>query len=294
MAVAVSFGSFRLLHTQRLLLNGDQPVRLGSRALELLIALLEQQGELVTKEDLMRRVWPNIFVEPANLTVHMSALRRALDEGDGDNRFIINIPGRGYRFVAPVEVYDTVETSQHESGEHNLAYALPASVNRLIGRRETVERLAEQFDHRLITIVGPGGIGKTTVALSLAERIVRSHEYRAAFVDLERDPNFDEVQRSVAALQNCERQRERPSSDSTRPDDPGRIVLVFDNCEHAIASTAEWTIRLLRSVPNLQILATSREPASSRRRKSLSPFPIGISPRLLERHGEGCLSLSGC
>jgi len=102
----VSFGPFRLLPTQFLLLEGDQPVCLGSRALEILIALLERRGELVSKQDLMARVWPNVFVEPANLTVHMSALRRALRDGQDGNRFIVNIPGRGYRFVAGVNVME--------------------------------------------------------------------------------------------------------------------------------------------------------------------------------------------
>jgi DNA-binding winged helix-turn-helix (wHTH) protein len=98
----ISFGPFRLLRAQLLLLEGDKPVPLGSRALEILIVLIERHGELVSKQDLMARVWPNVFVEPANLTVHMSALRRALRDGQDGNRFIVNIPGRGYCFVASV------------------------------------------------------------------------------------------------------------------------------------------------------------------------------------------------
>ena len=100
----IAFGPFRLLPTQFLLLEGDKRVPLGSRALEILVALLERPGELVTKQELMDRVWPNVFVEPANLTVHISALRRALRDGRDGNRFIINIPGRGYRFVASIQV----------------------------------------------------------------------------------------------------------------------------------------------------------------------------------------------
>jgi DNA-binding winged helix-turn-helix (wHTH) protein len=95
-----TFGPFRLLPTQFLLLEGDKQVPLGSRALEILIALLERRGELVSKQDLMAQVWPNAFAESANLTVHMSALRRALRDGEDGNRFIINIPGRGYCFIA--------------------------------------------------------------------------------------------------------------------------------------------------------------------------------------------------
>jgi DNA-binding winged helix-turn-helix (wHTH) protein len=100
----VSFGSFCLLPTQFLLLEGDKVVPLGSRALEILIALLERRGELVSKQDLMARVWPNLFVDPSNLTVHVSALRRALRDGHDGHRFIVNVPGRGYRFVASVDV----------------------------------------------------------------------------------------------------------------------------------------------------------------------------------------------
>jgi DNA-binding winged helix-turn-helix (wHTH) protein len=98
----ISFGSFRLLPAQLFLLQGDRPVPLGNRALEILIVLLERPSELVSKQELMARVWPNTFVEPANLTVHVSALRRALRDGRDGNRFIINISGRGYCFVAPV------------------------------------------------------------------------------------------------------------------------------------------------------------------------------------------------
>ncbi|MGV7212565.1 winged helix-turn-helix domain-containing protein [Bradyrhizobium sp. UFLA05-112] len=100
----VSFGPFCLLPTEFLLLESGKPVPLGSRALEILIALLERRGELVSKQDLTARVWPNLFVDPSNLTVHMSALRRALRDGRDGNRFIINIKGRGYRFVASVEL----------------------------------------------------------------------------------------------------------------------------------------------------------------------------------------------
>ena len=103
----VSFGPFRCLPLQFLLLEGDKQVPLGSRALEILIVLLERPGELITKQELMSRVWPNIFVEPANLTVHISALRRALRDGRDGNRFIINIPGRGYSFVASVGYRNT-------------------------------------------------------------------------------------------------------------------------------------------------------------------------------------------
>ena len=101
-AGAISFGLFRLCPAQRLLLHADKPVPLGSRALDILIALVEQSGQLLGKDELIARVWPNTFVEPANLTVHVAALRRALGDGRDGNRFIVNSPGRGYQFVAAV------------------------------------------------------------------------------------------------------------------------------------------------------------------------------------------------
>ena len=105
----ILFGPFRLLPAQLLLLKGDKPVPLGSRAMYILIVLLERPGELITMQELMARVWPNIFVEPANVTVQISALRRALHDGRDGNRFIINCPGRGYCFVTPITIESSIQ-----------------------------------------------------------------------------------------------------------------------------------------------------------------------------------------
>jgi DNA-binding winged helix-turn-helix (wHTH) protein len=106
--IGIAFGPFSLFPAKFLLLESNRPVQLGSRALEILVVLVERPGELVSKKELMDRVWPGLFVEPANLSVHMSALRRTLRDGRDGNRFIINVPGRGYSFVAPVEVSEKV------------------------------------------------------------------------------------------------------------------------------------------------------------------------------------------
>ena len=98
----ISFGPFRLVATQRLLLEGDKPVRLGSRAFDILTALVERAGEVVSKEQLIARVWPKTFVEEANLKIQVSALRRALGDEQGDNRYVVTVVGRGYNFVAPI------------------------------------------------------------------------------------------------------------------------------------------------------------------------------------------------
>src|SRR6267154_4052211 len=99
---AFSFGPFRLLAAQRLLLEGDKQVRLGSRAFDILTVLVERSGEVVGKEALIARAWPQTYVEEANLKIQISALRRALGDGQDGHRYVATVPGRGYNFVAPV------------------------------------------------------------------------------------------------------------------------------------------------------------------------------------------------
>src|SRR5262245_51860406 len=98
----ISFGPFRLLLAQQLLFEGDKPVRLGSRARDVLVALISRPGQLVAKEELIASVWPDTHVDEGSLRVHVSALRRALGDGQGGRRYVTNIPGRGYSFVAPI------------------------------------------------------------------------------------------------------------------------------------------------------------------------------------------------
>lgn len=178
---AISFGPFHLLARRRRLLDGDKEVRLGSRALDILIALIERPGQLVSKCELMGIAWPDTVVVEANLTVHIAALRRALGDGQAGNRYIVNIPGRGYRFVAPVAVVDQPTSLATTTHPHNL----PAQLTRLIGRAEVVSNLVRQLQTRsLLTIVGPGGVGKTAVALKVAEELIPAREDGVWLIDL--------------------------------------------------------------------------------------------------------------
>ena len=180
---ALAFGTFRLLPARRLLLEADKPVRLGSRALEILVALVERPGELVTKTELMARVWPSTFVEEGNLKVQVAGLRRALGDSRGSDRYLVTIPGRGYRFVAPITIVDESLPAPQAAVEE--AHKLPAPVTHMIDRAEIVEAITAQLPHRrFITIVGPGGIGKTTVALAVARGLIEGHGHGATFVDL--------------------------------------------------------------------------------------------------------------
>lgn len=112
------FGPFQLYPWQRLLMEGDRPIKLGSRALEILTVLVENAGEIVGKAQLMKRVWPHNVVEEAALRVHMAALRKILGDGRARRRFIVTVPQRGYSFVAPVHPHPTVHSSTYAFEAH--------------------------------------------------------------------------------------------------------------------------------------------------------------------------------
>ena len=135
------FGPFRLLPYQRLL-DREQPVHLGSRALDILAALVERPGQLVTRAELMSRVWPDTVVVPANLTVHVAALRRALGDGKEGQRYLVTVPGRGYRFVAPVTFIDEPIAAAQGSANGHSTHGLPPIFCRPIGRSEAIARSA--------------------------------------------------------------------------------------------------------------------------------------------------------
>jgi predicted ATPase/DNA-binding winged helix-turn-helix (wHTH) protein len=258
---AISFGPFCLLPAQRLLLHADEPVRLGSRALDILIALVERPGELVSKDELMIRVWPNTFVEPANLTVHIAALRRALGDGHDGNRFLINIPGRGYRFVAPVTFAKDLPPSALAAVATKREHNLPTRLTPLIGRADIVNELADRLpQRRLLTIAGPGGIGKTAVALAVSEQRIEAYEHGIWLIDLARvgDPLL--IPKAIVSTLGLEVRAEHPLAALIASLRDKHVLLVFDNCEHVIAAAAELTTQILRGAPNVQIIATSREP----------------------------------
>src|SRR5260370_805447 len=173
---AVSFGPFRLVPTQRLLLEHDNPVRVGSRALDILTALVERPGELVGKDELMARVWRGTLVEEGNLKFQVGALRRALGDGRGGRRYIATSAGQGYRFVAPVSVAQAPAAAPLPAAPTRQNHNLPQQLTRLIGRADAVRRIAALIErHRLLTFVGPGGIGKPSVALAAAETVFNTY-----------------------------------------------------------------------------------------------------------------------
>ena len=178
-ARAFSFGEFRLLPEERLLLAAGRPVRISSRALDILAVLVDHPGKLLTKNQLIARAWPNTRVEENNLRVHIGVLRKLLGEGPAGVSYIATVPGRGYSFVGHV-LEESVPSLLATVPPPISPRPLPAPVTRMIGRSETLERLLSRMGtERLVTIVGPGGIGKTTVALAMADHLRGSFAHGA-------------------------------------------------------------------------------------------------------------------
>src|SRR3954451_8971748 len=276
---AVSFGPFRLVAAQRLLLEGDKPVRLGSRAFDILAALVERAGEVLGKEELIARAWPQTFVEESNLKIQVSALRRALGDGQAGHRFVVTVPGRGYNFVAPVSREEPsrapLPRSIAPAGLHNL----PTAVTRMIGREGTVAAIMARLSRqRLVTVVGPGGVGKTTVALAAAERVVPNYEHGVWLIDLAPlgDPRL--VPSAVATVLGLEVRTENPLPGLVAGLRDKRMLLLLDNCEHVIDAAASLVAAILSGVPGVNILATSREPLGVAGEHEHRLGPLGSPP----------------
>ena len=253
------FGSFRLTPAQRMLLDDGKPLRLGSRALDILIALVEGAGDTVHKDQLIARAWPDTVVDEGALRVHVAALRKALGDGRAGKRYIANNPGRGYSFVAPV----AREQRQPATAPPNAAVTggnLPAPLTRIVGRDDTIAALSAQLARRrFLTIVGPGGIGKTTVAVAVAETMSASYRDGVWFVGLASLPEPDLVSSALGAALGISMSGVDPVLGLTAWLRDKRGLIVLDSCEHVIGVAAAIAEAILKAAPQVHVLATSRE-----------------------------------
>jgi predicted ATPase/DNA-binding winged helix-turn-helix (wHTH) protein len=254
---AFAFGPFRLFPARQLLLEGESPVRLGGRARDLLVALVEQAGQVITKEALIARLWPNIAVEEAALRVHVAALRKALREGQEGRRYIANIAGRGYAFVGEVVAADEPDPGANAPPEP----MPPLSMVRLFGRAEVIERLSTKLaQQRLITITGPGGIGKTSVALAVADLMRPRLPDGVCLVDFAPLTDSKLVPTALASALGIGVVSENPLPSLVALLRNREMLIVLDNCEHVIDAAALLAQSLTQGGARLRILATSREP----------------------------------
>jgi len=258
------FGSFTLKEMQRRLERSGEVVRLGPRAFDLLLQLIKRSGEFVSKDELLSTVWAGVVVEESSVRVHMSMLRKALgkpSKRDDCDEWISNVPQRGYRFNAKVHRDRVDMLGAIESRLPSPVFTKPpARLTELVGREADVEGILASLDaNRLVTVVGAGGIGKTSIAIYAAERYQSRRAMATAFVDLSSLISQDHVPGTLARAVGAA---------ADMPDTLQAIVqclagqnalLLIDNCEHVIDVLAPLINDLLTTLPGLRILATSRE-----------------------------------
>jgi predicted ATPase/DNA-binding winged helix-turn-helix (wHTH) protein len=257
------FGSFIVWEVQRRLERSGQPVRLGPRAFDLLLQLLKRAGELVGKEELLSAVWADVVVEEASVRVHMSLLRKVLGEpGESDDckEWISNVPLRGYQFNGRV-LREVIDAPAWNRARVSPPLAkLPVRLTELVGREEDVEGILRSLDnHRLVTIVGPGGIGKTSAAIRAAERLQSQLSSEIAFADLSPLISPDHVLGTMARSLGVAADLPEPVQAITQSLSGRNVLLLLDNCEHVVESLALPIMRLLTASPGLRVLATSRQ-----------------------------------
>jgi predicted ATPase/DNA-binding winged helix-turn-helix (wHTH) protein len=255
MTAAASMLVLRLEPQLRRALLGDEPLTLGARAYDLLQALAERRERVVSKNELMDIVWPDVVVEENNLQVQISSLRKALGPAA-----ITTVPGRGYRFTAEVETATPTVTTAPAQPK-----PLADVAEALIGRADELAQLATLLrEVRLITLAGPGGIGKTRLALAAAAAARDALADGMTVVDLAPLPtgaNAEAIAAAVARALDLRFDVDRPSVQALASAMRYQsLLLVLDNCEHLLAGAAEVASTLLAAAPGLHVLATSQEP----------------------------------
>jgi predicted ATPase len=267
----IEFGRFQVLPQRRELLADGVPVELGARAFDVLIALLQARGSVLGKDELISRVWPGRVVEKNNLQVQIAALRKALA---GDRALVRTVAGRGYQFTGEIRG----AAPPHASAAPPPPTNLPQPVAELIGR-ET--ELADVIDlvraHRLVTLIGSGGIGKTLLAAEAARRLLPAFADGAWIADLGPLADPELVAVTVATALGLRLVAGAPSPEHVAAALGGKhVLLVLDNCEHVIEAAARVGETLLRATSGVFVLATSREPLRSEGENLYRVPPLGV------------------
>jgi predicted ATPase/DNA-binding winged helix-turn-helix (wHTH) protein len=255
-AAEYTFGPFRFVPGQHLLLRNGVAVPLNARACEILLALVERSGSYLTAEELIARAWPRGTADESNLKFYIATLRKALS----GEAYISSVAGNGYGFAAnkilAVEAAPLIPEVLATSTNR-----LPAPLARMVGRDEAVTAIVARLtQHRFVTIVGPGGIGKTTIAVAVGNKIANSFPDGASFVDLSPVTDSSLVVTAVATSLGVPVRVGGVSHGLIASLKDRGLLLILDNCEHVIEAAAALAEELFRVAPGLCIIATSREP----------------------------------
>jgi predicted ATPase/DNA-binding winged helix-turn-helix (wHTH) protein len=245
------FGPFELQPDKRRLLKDGATISLRPRAFDLLAALVDRAGHLVTKDELLARVWPKAVVEEAALHVQVSTLRKILGADA-----ITTVSGRGYQFTLPV-AKGNGEANRASGSKHNLPYQLTS----FVGREQEIAQLEELVPaHRLVTLTGAGGAGKTRLAIEVASRLTDAFADGVWLVELAAlsDPRL--VPQAVAQALEVKEQPTRPVTETLSDHLATRkLLLVLDNVEHLLEACVHLVDEIVRRSPDISVVATSRE-----------------------------------
>jgi predicted ATPase/DNA-binding winged helix-turn-helix (wHTH) protein len=259
-----SFGSFQLFPSARAIEKAGVPLALGARALDILMVLVEHAGEVVSHKELMSRAWRGLVVDPSNLRVHVSSLRKALGDLDDTPRYIANVAGQGYCFVAPVAhgaaASAPARAPEYPCGAARRRLVLPPKLARMVGREDAVRIIAaDVIADRFVSIIGPGGMGKTTVAVAVAHAMLEEFADAVCFVDIGMVTDAKLVAATIASTLGLTIQTDDALATLMECLRTLRILLVLDNCEHVIDASATLAELIFEAAPGAHILATSRE-----------------------------------
>jgi predicted ATPase/DNA-binding winged helix-turn-helix (wHTH) protein len=268
------FGDFVLLPSQRRLTSHGEPVAVGSRAFDLLLLLASHPGQVITNQQIVTEVWGKAFVDDANLRAQVSTLRRLLRDDQRHPKYISNVPGKGYCFIATVEGSLPFSGAQ-PSQSPPLRVAATAPTGRIYGRVAVIDAISGLLDRtRFVTITGPGGIGKSTVARAVAS--ARSGQYRdgVVTVDLSQLVNPTLVPTALATALEFPKRSENPVADITQFLVDKQLLILLDSCEHVVESAAFAAEAVIAGTTGISILTTSREPlrAQGERVHRLAPL----------------------
>lgn len=264
-AETVSFGQFALTPGRREITENGIPLRLGGRAMDILLILVANAGEIVSKDSLISSVWPNSVIDEGTLRVQVASLRKALGDGTDGRRYITNIAQRGYCFVAPLSDLPADNTLKAGPLANSSTKFLSPLKIRLIGRDAVIKATSELLSTRhFVTLVGPGGMGKTSVAHAVV--FMRNHDYPdgSYLVDLDTISNPSLVSSAIASALGLSILSNDPTPHILSFLKDKRLVLLLDNCEHMVARVAQLAEEIMQNAANVDILATSREPLQAR------------------------------
>ena len=257
---ALSFGPFRLYPHLRRLERDKQQVELGGHAFDILRMLVSRAGQVVGKRDLVAGAWGSVVVGDGSLRLQINALRKALDDDSSDPRYIRNVTGRGYCFIAPVSGAaghagrTATRTSAPKLGK------LPAQLARVVGRKHAVQDIIVLLvEWRFVTVVGPGGIGKTTVSLAAAHAVAKQFD-SVCFVDLGALRDARLVPSAVASALGLMVSSEDPGPGLLAHLKERKALLILDSCDPVIEAVASLGERIFDECPYVAILTSCREP----------------------------------